>query len=60
MRRRRKIKKRIFRNKRNFKTIGTDEMSLKDEFYKKIVKNEDSEEFINWVMGVEDENELDN
>ena len=35
-------------------------MSLKDEFYKKIVKNEDSEEFINWVMGVEDENELDN
>ena len=25
-------------------------MSLKDEFYKKIVKNEDSEEFINWVM----------
>ena len=33
---------------------------LKDEFYKKIVKNEDSEEFINWVMGVEDENELDN
>ena len=28
---------------------------LKDEFYKKIVKNEDSEEFINWVMGVEDE-----
>ena len=54
------IKKRIFRNKRNFKTIGTDEMSLKDEFYKKIVKNEDSEEFINWVIGVEDENELDN
>ena len=40
--------------------VGTDEMSLKDEFYKKIVKNEDSEEFINWVMGVEDENELDN
>lgn len=26
-----KNKKRIFRNKRNFKTIGTDEMSLKNE-----------------------------
>ena len=27
---------------------------LKSEFYSKIVKNEDSEEFINWVLGLEE------
>ena len=29
--------------------------NLKDEFFKKILKNEDSEEFINWVLELEEE-----
>ena len=35
--------------------MGDDKISLKDEFYKKIVKNEDSEEFLKWLEGLEDD-----
>lgn len=30
-------------------------MNIKDEFYKKIVKNKDSEEFIEWILSLEEE-----
>lgn len=32
---------------------------LKEQFFKKIKKNENSEEFINWVMNLEEEKSLD-